>query len=343
MDINYKQKYLKYKYKYLQLQQQGGEQNTVDSVLVTHNGRIRCLLDTMGVPASETITDKKGKEKKEEIRFMNCAILLLRITKDGYTISLEHEGELAKDSIEKAEKEKRKYYAISSQGTIYTTFKGTGTLSKPLSLLQLTPDQIGDNTYNFYIVRHGDGLHNSMGFWKKATSSDVTDAVLSTDGVKQAAKAREFLKDIKVDNLYVSDLKRTRQTLGELIEGRTDIKGKLVVVLPCAEELVYIKGNNCDAKQGKNSALSFKKITSALSYENKALCPDEKKKCDSLNDEQREKDICCTVNGLTIDWSFYRTFYGEGTRMKEGKNSQKCKDTNMIKQAFEHMKSIRSY
>jgi len=319
--MDYKIKYLKYKTKYLQLLDQIGRGSTINSLIVTHNGRIRCLLDSLEVPAFE-IDTKTGK--KQEIRFMNCAILLLRITKYGYTISLEDEGNLAEKSEQRAETEKRKYYAKSRVGNIFTTFQGTGQVPKPLSLLQLTQEQIkeiGDNTYNFYIVRHGDGKHNSMGFLEKATSDKVTDAELTPDGIAQAEQAKVYLREITIANLYVSDLKRTRQTLGKIIEGK-DMRGKEIVVLPCAHELDYVEGKSCDANQG---------IKSALSYENKAKCSADKDRCD-LN------DICCTVNGLPIDWSFYRKFYGDGTRMKDGKNpSQKCRDTNMIKQAITHI------
>ena len=47
MDNN-KDKYLKYKTKYLNLKKQIGSGNTVTSLIVTHNGKIRCLLDKLG-------------------------------------------------------------------------------------------------------------------------------------------------------------------------------------------------------------------------------------------------------------------------------------------------------
>ena len=83
---------------------------------------------------------------------------------------------------------------------------------------------------------------------------------------------------------------------------------------------------NCDANQG---------VKSALSYENKPKCSADKSTCDLSG-------VCCQVNGLPINWSFYRAFYGEGTRMAHGKfNPKSCRDTNMIKQAFEHMSSVK--
>ena len=306
MDINYKQKYLKYKYKYLQLQK-GGEQNTVESVVVTHNGRIRCFLESIKMPAIDKNTGK-------EIRFMNCCILLLSITKNGYTLSLEYEGNLAEESVKKAKKEGRKYYSTKNNDDIFVQF--TKQVSLDTSLFQ----DIGDKTCNFYIIRHADGLHNSMGLIKKSYSSDVTDAVLSTEGIKQAEEAKNFLKAFQIDQLYVSDLKRTRQTLAILIQNRDEIKATEVVVLPCAHELNYVKGGLCDADQKM----------SALSYENKPKCSTDKSKCD---------EACCTVNNLPINWSFYRAFYGDGTRIAHGQNAKRCRDTNMIQQAFEHMKS----
>lgn len=308
MNINYKQKYLKYKYKYLQLQK-GGEQNIVNSLLVTHNGRIRCLLDLIKMPAIDERT-------KKEIRFMNCCILLLSITKDGYTLSLEYEGNLAKESLEKAKKEGRKYYSKTKNDDIFVEFKEQ---TKPnTSLLQ----DIGDKTYNFYIIRHADGVHNSMKAFEKAFSSNVTDAELSNEGIKQAEIAKEFLKTSQIDYLYVSDLKRTRQTLAILIKDKNEIKSTEVVVLPCAHELDYVKGGLCDGDQG---------IKGALSYENKPKCSTDNKIC---------TDVCCRVNNLPINWSLYRAFYDEGTRIAHGQNAKRCRDTNMIKQALEHMKQM---
>jgi len=312
--MDYKIKYLKYKAKYFELLDQIGG-NITNSLIVTHNGRIRCLLDSIGIPTID-------KSTKEEIRFKNCAILLLSVTKDGYTISLEYDGNLAEKSVEKAEKEKRKYYTKTDDTGINAIFQRT---IKPLSLLGLKSEQIqniGSNTYNFYIVRHGDGVHNSMGFLEKAISSEVTDAELTKDGIAQAEEAKVYLSAIKIDKLYVSDLKRTRQTLGKLIEGHKNMSAKEIVVLQCAHELVYVEGKNCDANQG---------IKSGLSYENKPKCSADKDIC-NIN------DICCKVNNLPIDWYFYRAFYGDGTRMKHGnKNPKECRDTNMIQQAIAHI------
>ena len=327
MDFNYKIKYLKYKAKYFKLLEQNGngqvnsanKPNTVvpvNSLLVTHNGRIRCLLDLIKMSAIDEIT-------KKEVRFMNCCILLLSIEKSGFTLSLKYEGELADESIKKAKKEGRKYYSTENNNDIYIKFLEKK--SSDLSLLQLKPEDIDDKTYNFYIIRHGDGVHNSMSAFQKATSSSVTDAELTLGGIRQAEKANKFLSSIQIHNLYTSDLKRTRQTLGKLIEGNKSIQAKEVVVLPCAHELDYVQGKSCDAYQG---------VKSALSYENKPICSADKSTCNL-------SDVCCQVNGLPINWSFYRAFYGQGTRMAHGTGAKSCRDTNMIKQAFEHMVSIK--
>ena len=123
MNNLYYAKYLKYKNKYLELKNllEGGETNEhnqiINCAITTHNGRLRCLLTSIGFPTSKKInlsisnneanntldtlnsiseiqSEIKGggfinfgkkedkKDKEVELRFKNCAVILMKI--DSY-------------------------------------------------------------------------------------------------------------------------------------------------------------------------------------------------------------------------------------------------------------------
>ena len=65
-----------------------GNGEIINSIIVSHNSRIRCLLD-------------KFITSKEEIRFMNWCILLLKITCTHLELELIYTGELEIDSQKK--------------------------------------------------------------------------------------------------------------------------------------------------------------------------------------------------------------------------------------------------
>lgn len=58
------------------------------------------------------------------------------------------------------------------------------------------------------LVRHGKSAWNATGQW-----TGWTDIELNEDGIAEAKRAGEALRDIKIDKAYVSDLKRAIQTL----------------------------------------------------------------------------------------------------------------------------------
>lgn len=61
------------------------------------------------------------------------------------------------------------------------------------------------------LVRHGESEWNAKGLW-----TGWTDVNLSENGVQEAQKAGEKLKDIHFDIAYTSGLKRAQQTLDEI-------------------------------------------------------------------------------------------------------------------------------
>ncbi len=63
------------------------------------------------------------------------------------------------------------------------------------------------------LVRHGLSEYNKQGLW-----TGWTDVSLAKEGIEQARKTGEELKDIPLDYAYASDLKRTQETLHEILQ-----------------------------------------------------------------------------------------------------------------------------
>ncbi|MDD2487693.1 MAG: histidine phosphatase family protein [Candidatus Gracilibacteria bacterium] len=64
-----------------------------------------------------------------------------------------------------------------------------------------------------YIARHGETLENKAGIVQ-----GHMDGTLSQDGIFQANKLGEHLKDIWFDHIYCSDLGRAKDTLSEILK-----------------------------------------------------------------------------------------------------------------------------
>lgn len=303
----FKSKYNKYLLKSRNIEKMIGgipdKSSTINSICVSHNGRIRCFLNTLGINA--------------DIRLKNCAILKFSLTPINGFIEMVYSGEV---------NDNRKYYVstISSNPKEIlfprTEFTG-GEYQQLLTKLKIA-EPIQTNL-NYFIVRHGQGVHNvSTGkkILKILTTSNISDALLDQTGVQQATSAGEalktFLSDQKINYLFVSDLRRTRQTLSTLlskIKDNLQLNTKNVTVLPCLHELDY-NTKGCDGSQ------------SVTAPENQAKCETNLKHC---------KELCCSItpdgmNTLPIDWSFYKNFYGNGTRNNPGKNRKHCRDTSFI-------------
>ncbi len=342
--FDYKEKYLKYKKKYLLLQELIGSAQQSDqiytSLIVTHNGRMRCLLDTLGLTDLEINPNSEINPKKK--KFMNCAVLKLTIDSTNIDADLIIPGELAAGE--------------GSPDTYFSTLKKTVGNSKI--------DTFGKK-FIFFIVRHGHGKHNlakdrdAQNFitkklqFNKAISSlsgSITDAeltnsddqekypdIMKTNGEIQAVKSGEKLGELgqQIGFLFASDLKRTRQTLYKLLEGaysKNKILGqnvRNVTILPCAHELDYNK-NGCDGKQGMTAP------------ENVMNCELSKVKMCTGTEKISNIDYCSSIPlvakdenpfNLCLDWNFYKTFY-DGSRKSRGSNTSQCRITNMIQEAI---------
>ena len=70
-------------------------------------------------------------------------------------------------------------------------------------------------TVKFYYVRHGQTEHNL-----NRRSQGWCDSPLTPQGLEEARKAGEMLRDVPFDRAYVSDLKRCVDTADIVLEGR---------------------------------------------------------------------------------------------------------------------------
>lgn len=70
---------------------------------------------------------------------------------------------------------------------------------------------------NIYLLRHGETEEN-----RKGSYYGNMDISLNSIGVSQGNKAREFFRDIKLNRVYVSDKKRTKE-MAKLVLEQSDI------------------------------------------------------------------------------------------------------------------------
>ena len=306
----YYQKYLKYKLKYMTLRKQiqGGTTIPLNILMVSHNARMRCLLNQI-----------LGKDKIP--RFQNCAIIKIELKiNEPDTIELFYDGELSaseKGKENKKEEDKKIYFTKepkkSDPKIQYVEFKKISLDLKKILKLDL------DNNYTIYIVRHGQALHNTLKgikYEKILQSNTYLDATLTNEGKEQAIRASEKIAQIDFNYLFISKLRRTAET-GRILIHERDTLLRDPIVLPCSHELNYTNKQNCDKA---NSGI-FKGYTPP---ENKSICENNKLR----NNEK------CNV-GLKINWKHYDNFTN-----RRDKKEVKCRDTNMIREALHIIKTI---
>lgn len=293
----------------------------------------------------ETIVVGGGPAKVGQVAsFKNAAVIRLVITKDTVKASLAVSG------IIDAKENKANYTyfvrpdEMGKSGAAYTEVPFRDNTTKN------NFHDVGDDTYVFYLVRHGQAEHNVLKGFSKAFSSK--DTSLTNAGEKQASDSgskltSEIIKNSREykypDFLFASDLKRTRQTLLEIMKGMPSFKEKHgptrdIIILPCAHELKYKydpESATCDAKQGA------------------MLLPWTKTPNENISTCTRET---CTTPGTTKqvtynnDWSSYYDFYSNHTRATrpffkscltcpKEPAGKRCRDTDMITQAIEHIAS----
>jgi phosphohistidine phosphatase SixA len=267
-------------------------------------------------------------------RFKNGCILEFKITTSNIQVKLVYDG------IVDEEKPDYVYYVSPSSAPDPKVAAGKyqTTLFKEINIPNVIYNVAPGVTYVFYLIRHGQGEHNVLkGMSKKwgalAVSSKYKDPSLTNTGVQQAIQIGQKLQVIldeqnqKVDYLFASDLKRTRQTLYYILQpmdGDPALRNKQINILQCSEELNYTGNKNCDSSQW------------ATPNENISLC-------NPFKDYAKAglPNLCQNERGNYASWKNYTAFYGTGTRSNPGKyKPQQCRDTDMIKQAILYIQGV---
>ena len=242
------------------------EETQENFLIVSHSNRLKELINTFGPrPIPENIK-----------RIENCGILLLTIIKkneDFCEVTLELLDMGGGAAIQAASNTEK-----------YTVEKRTAELLPNIILKHGT-------SYNFFIVRHGEGDHNIKTMSNKMTNLTRSDPSLTSKGIEQAKKAGRILKKYFEENKYdrtkiiyfVSILQRTHQTLLYILSefvSESPIKSYTATILPKSEEFSSF-GN-----PGKENT--------SLCINNKTNPPCSNISYDDIN--------------LTMDWSFYNNY-----------------------------------
>ena len=285
------------------MRKRGGDSNNkYVSIIATHQARIRCLL-----------SDILGKKIE---RFMNGAVLRLELDNNDMSCTLVHEGEL--DPTEK--KSDRKYYVTNTSVTVDHFIPEQ---FPEINNLEHSYKTDGNN-YVFFLIRHGQGVHNTLKGIKKLRGDknpQLTDkGVIQAENTGNAMKNDSEFQEAKY--LFSSDLTRTIQTLVNVVNQSdtivNNVGGKELFVLPCCHELNYDNKGSCDG--------SSKQMFTG--NENKTSC---RSITECIQNEQ----------GFSINWEFYSAFYNKGTRLNPGKKRNRCRNAKFLQEAINIIKRKR--
>ena len=310
-----------------ELESEGDAEENVEKM----RGGARCF-------GSSCFKSNKARPKPPKMnRFKNGCVLEFKITTSNIQVKLIYDG------IVDEEKPKYVYYVSSSSAPDPKVAAGKyqTTLFKDINIPNVMYNVSPGYTYVFYLIRHGQAAHNVLkGMSKKwgsiAVSSTYKDTSLTNAGVQQAIEIGQKLQvtldeqQQKIDYLFASDLKRTRQTLYYILQPMDSdpaLRHKQINILPCSEELNYTANKNCDSSQW------------VTPNENISLC-------NPFKDYAKAglPDLCQNERGNYVSWKNYTAFYGTGTRSNPGKyKPQLCRDTDMIKQAILYIQGVGKY
>jgi bisphosphoglycerate-dependent phosphoglycerate mutase len=307
-------------------------QNNLNILVGTHDNRVKCVCSSIGIEINRNIgTDEIPIIK--EIKFKNCAVILFSFDKTNIpklTVSLIYEGSISGD-VNKNTNE-HKYFTNDSNNKNLLYFETKEFINehytKALSSLHIFSDDFDKHlgnckTLNIYMVRHAEGIHNKPTKIEKIIgfiSSTYLDPELNKDGIQQAntLATNGILKNINFDYIFVSDLKRTRDTIGIILSTNTFLNDiKEFFILSCSHELDYIKNGKCD--EGVQLTL--------IEDENKMNC--------NIKKDNTIDDICKSIQisnkNIKLNWDYYFEFYKNKTRSAYiNPNRLHCRDTSLI-------------
>ena len=185
--------------------------------------------------------------------------------------------------------------------------------------------ETGKNLYDYLIKKKQEYLTEKLNYLNNEKEKMHVELEIAGLNKNNNNTHQEQSIDLHIKKVFVSDLKRTRQTLQNILVGmfqnnsmltlgEAQNDNKIIVsVLPCSHELAYPK---CDTSNFPGAV------------ENTMNC--------SINDISENtncKQIKIKDKVIEFKWDKYIEFYGKGTRTKPG-NKRQCKDTNMISLAI---------
>ena len=326
------------------------------SLIFSHNSRMQCFMERFKIPRNND---------KEKIRFKNGAIIKLVVENNRITPSLVYEGELDEKETKKIVK-KGAYYTkntntknknvknlkskvgndvnLSDRFKIFSDFFEPNSLNILEHLTKKTVELDPTQKYEFYIIRHGQGIHNGVELSKKILfGSYYKDAILTATGKEQASRSGEALNkilgDSKVNYLFATDLRRTRETLVEVLGKLTNqlnLKNPKIIILPCSHE-ISVEKNKGDKSCDEAEASKLER----MAVENFPVCVFGRSMKGTIGFDNSKKAGCGYQNSYYIDWSYYLAFYNNTMRgiYSRSWSRLRCRDTNMIIEALNIIKN----
>jgi hypothetical protein len=371
---------------------------TYTSLIVSHQARIRCLMHMYGIGIiskpeythsfNETYAAQNleepllsgfrgevgivigggGAKPGQVASFKNAAVIRLVINRDTISASLVVSG-----TIDAKEDKPGYTYFVRPDEMGNRDVSYTEIPFSDKSVDNRFYPEVGDDTYEFYLVRHGQADHNILKGMSKAFSNK--DTSITQKGMQQATRTGEILRDLIAETpeygmplyLFGSDLIRTRQTMIQIIQTLPPLSedsmddGEKIIILPCAHELKYsTSSGKCDAGQGmmptpnENISICTREGCGSAGSVNRSYKP--KERFDHLGRDDSRLFIMRKPSKskgqkqqYTNDWSTYYDFYGDATRATrkwlptcltcaKKPAGNRCRDTDMIKEAIKSVK-----
>ena len=235
-------------------------ENDINSLIVTHNARLRCLITKLFNNSGE-YQNEILRQQIKNFRWQNCCVLKLIIQpnihpisqiqnnekKLTFVLSLIYDGEI--DPTEN--KPTYQYWGNNPTENNAITQKPKGCIGKFCKKQNNVEEKLRYNTFNnligslnisdlkdtkiagditninkvftFYLVRHGQAEHN---LYTKTTIKRKTDTSLTEFGNKGRKKAgiainSDLKNNGKIEYYFASDLIRTRETFSGILNGIT--------------------------------------------------------------------------------------------------------------------------
>ena len=296
--------------------------------IVSHNKRIRCLLNSIQPYFKSTVN--------VNVKFQKCAILKLILGPSQASLSMFYSGEISNEIVSV-----NNPYYVKDETNIpgYVTYPSTeayeNNVSQICTVLKLKPLK---EIYTFYLIQNAESEDNIKKKYlgmNVSTMGMVSDSSITKEGEKQSMRAGEYIKSVigtNNDTFFVSDLKKSYQT-AEIMKQIIN-NNKMSIVLPCASEISELNIGNCDVSS----------LITKFTSENYSSC--------KIHGRIYGTSESCEKR---IDWkSIYLPFYGGIIRGEHDTllrfrhpsdyyiRSKHCRDTSMIAMAIYYLSYFKN-